>query len=130
MSTLKFAQEQSKIGGPKIPLLDMSQTTRQSETAVSQSEIEKRPTIKLRRQETQLQTERKQIEEVQDPSETQKFKMGLLIKNQVSSRKLITFDKRCRDVILFNRINDKYILAKLKGEERSYWSLMDTFGNI
>ena len=56
--------------------------------------------------------------------------MGLLIKNQVSSRRIRTFDKRCCDVLLFNRINDKYILAKLKGEERPYWSLMDTYGNI
>ena len=56
--------------------------------------------------------------------------MGLLVKNQVSSRRLRTFDKRCRDVILFNRINSNFILAKLRGEERSYWSLMDTYGNI
>ena len=55
---------------------------------------------------------------------------ALLFKNETSSRKLCTFDHRGRDVILFEMINDSFILAKLKSEHDNYWTIMDISGNI
>ena len=73
---------------------------------------------------------------------------GLVIKNEVSSRKKITFAHRQRDVLLFELLNSDLMLAKLSDNEQtkdadqtfgksgrgrckgSYWTLMDTFGDI
>ena len=56
------------------------------------------------------------------------------MKNNPDSRKKSTFDIRERDVLLFEIIEDKFILAKIKGETKdgknSYWTLMDLDGTI
>ena len=53
-----------------------------------------------------------------------------MIKNMPGSRKLRTFDCRSKDVMLFNRVNSQYILAKLKGRDANYWSLMNVDGKL
>lgn len=58
-------------------------------------------------------------------------KQALILKNETSSRKRCTFDCRQKDVLLFQRINKRLILAKLKGESGcTYWSMMDVDGMI
>ena len=55
---------------------------------------------------------------------------ALAIKNEPSSRKRCTMDRRRRDVVLMKMINEDSILTKLNGDGRSYWTLMDTLGHI
>ena len=73
---------------------------------------------------------------------------GFVIKNEVSSRKKITFAHRQRDVLLYELINSDLMLAKLNDNDQtkdadksfgntgrvqgkgSYWTMMDTFGDI
>ena len=60
-------------------------------------------------------------------------KAAFMIKNDSSSRRKILFDHRARDVLLFEPLSDKLILAKLKGSDdlgNNYWTLMDYEGNI
>ena len=56
---------------------------------------------------------------------------ALALKNDPSSRKRATLDRRRKDVIFFEMLGDELILVKLKGDENEhYWTLFDTKGNI
>ena len=61
--------------------------------------------------------------------------MALFVKNEPSSRKLCTFDRRKRDVLLLDMLSETVILAKLKnhdasGANRSYWTYMNINGFV
>ena len=56
---------------------------------------------------------------------------ALALKNDPSSRKRCTLDRRRKDVIFFEMLGDQLILVKLKGDyNEHYWTLLDTKGNI
>ena len=60
-------------------------------------------------------------------------KAAFMIKDDSSSRRKQLFDHRARDVLLFEPLSDKLILAKLKGSDEqgaNYWTLMDYEGNM
>ena len=60
-----------------------------------------------------------------------KKEYALALKNDPSSRKRCTLDRRKKDVILLEMIGDQLILVKLRGDKnRHYWTLLDTRGNI
>ena len=53
-----------------------------------------------------------------------------MIKNEPSSRKRVTYDKLKREVLLFEMINENFLLAKLSGTKKNYWSLMNVNGEL
>ena len=52
------------------------------------------------------------------------------LKNEPSSRKICTLDRRRRDILKFDMVNDKLVLARLKGDGENYWTLLDSNGNV
>ena len=57
-------------------------------------------------------------------------KFALVMKNDPSSRKLCTMDRRRKDILLLEMISNDLILIKLKDDEETYWSLIDRHGYI
>ena len=54
-----------------------------------------------------------------------------MIKNEPSSRKLITLDRRRKDALNFEMINDRLALARMKGDEKvNYWTMLDIAGHM
>ena len=54
-----------------------------------------------------------------------------MIKNEPSSRKLITLDRRRKDALNFEMINDRLALARMKGDENvNYWTMLDIAGHM
>ena len=54
-----------------------------------------------------------------------------MIKNEPSSRKLITLDRRRKDTLNFEMINDRLALARMKGDENvNYWTMLDIAGHM
>ena len=53
-----------------------------------------------------------------------------MTKTDASSRKKCIFDHRAQDVLLFEPLTEKLLLAKLRGTHSNYWTLMDYDGNI
>lgn len=59
-------------------------------------------------------------------------RFALLLKNESSSRKICTFDRRSSDVQCLIMVHEELMLAKLKKDDKdgdsSYWTLIDTEG--
>ena len=57
-------------------------------------------------------------------------KHALMFKNDPATRKICTFDRRRKDVLLYELINDNLMIAKLKSDhDRGYWTMMDINGD-
>ena len=54
----------------------------------------------------------------------------LMLKNDPSSRKLCTLDRRRKDALNFVMLTPDRILVQLKGDSRCYWSLMNSHGEV
>ena len=52
------------------------------------------------------------------------------MKDDPSTRKLCTLDRRRKDVLNFAMINDKLILTRIKGDDKNYWTMIDTLGHL
>ena len=53
-----------------------------------------------------------------------------MIKNEPSSRKLITLDRRRKDTLNFEMINDRLALVHMKGDDKNYWTMIDIAGHM
>ena len=54
-----------------------------------------------------------------------------MIKNEPGSRKLITLDRRRKDTLNFEMINDRMALIRMRGDENNnYWTMINIAGHM
>ena len=61
---------------------------------------------------------------------TKNDKYALVLKDDPSSRKLCTMDRRRKDILAFEMIHSNLLLVKLMGDKGPYWTMMDSDGYI
>lgn len=54
---------------------------------------------------------------------------ALILKNDPSSRKIVSLDRRRKDALLFEMLNNEVVLTKLQGDNnKKYWIMMNMQG--